>query len=112
MGRSAATLARLRGWPVAAALPDGARLFAVARPHSFALKGRAVCLRADPQHVALADVQPEDGQVVLCLHYQAGLRASPSRVQVERELDPYDPIPFVRLRVPGPLTRVTLTWER
>ena len=44
---------------------------------------------------------PEDGKVVLSLHYQAGMKALPARVQVEREIDPYDPIPLVRLKVPG-----------
>ena len=96
-----------------AALSDGGagRLFAVKRPLSFALKGQATWLGADCRQVALAEVVPRDGVVVLSLHYQAGMRASPSRVQVERELDPYDRIPFVRLRVPGPVTRVTLTWD-
>jgi hypothetical protein len=75
------------------------------------LKGQATLLRADHEQVALADVIPEEGTVVLSLHYQAGMKASPSRVSVERELDPIDPIPFVRLRLPHPMSRVTLTWE-
>jgi hypothetical protein len=86
-------------------------LFALRRPHSFALKGKANWLDADCEHVTLGDVVPEDGKVVLSLHYQAGMRALPGRVQVEREIDPYDPIPLVRLKVPAPVTRVTLTWE-
>jgi hypothetical protein len=86
-------------------------LLAVKRPYSFALKGQATLLRADHEQVALADVIPEEGTVVLSLHYQAGMKASPSRVSVERELDPIDPIPFVRLRLPHPMSRVTLTWE-
>jgi hypothetical protein len=83
-------------------------------PASYALKGsRARWLHADSAHIALADVEPnENGEAVLSLHYQAGMRVSPSRVQLERELDPYDPIPFVRLRLPGPVVRVTITWEK
>jgi hypothetical protein len=113
---SPAAVARFSGWKEAeqvATLSDegtGA-LFVVRRPHSFALKGRANWLEADCEHVTLGDVVPEDGKVVLSLHYQAGMRALPGRVQVEREIDPYDPIPLVRLRVPAPVTRVTLTWE-
>jgi hypothetical protein len=112
---SPAARARWRAWDGAELLPSasgvaGVEVFRL-KPRSFALKGQARLLHADSQRIALADVVPEDGQVVLSLHYQAGLRASPSRVQVEREPDPHDPIAFVRLRLPGPIARVTLTWE-
>jgi hypothetical protein len=46
---------------------------------------------------------------VLSLRYQAGLKALPARVQVEREIDSFDPIPLVRLKLPAPVTRVTPT---
>jgi hypothetical protein len=113
---SPAAVARFAAWAEArqvATLSDDSpgALFALSRPPSFALKGRATWLEADCDHVALGEVVPEDGKVVLSLHYQAGMRALPARVQVEREIDPYDPIPLVRLRVPAPATRVTLTWE-
>jgi hypothetical protein len=113
---SPAAVARFAAWDgarqVATLSDDGpGALFALDRPHSYALKGHADWLRADCQHVALGEVVPEDGRVVLSLHYQAGMRALPARVQVEREIDPYDPIPLVRLRVPASVTRVTLTWE-
>jgi hypothetical protein len=113
---SPAALARFSAWEEArqvATLSDGeaGALFALSRRPSFALKGRATWLAADCEHVGLGEVIPEDGQVVLSLHYQAGMKALPGRVQVEREIDPDDPIGFVRLRVPAPVTRVTLTWE-
>jgi hypothetical protein len=78
---------------------------------SFVLKGQARLLDADSRHIALADVIPEDGQIVVSMHYQAGLRVSPKKVQIEREPDPCDPIPFIRLRMPGPVSRLTLTWQ-
>lgn len=81
------------------------------RPRSFVLKGKASVLHADSQRISLADVEPEDGVVVLSFHYHPGLRASHARVQVEGEPDPFDLIPFIRLRVPGPVSRVSLTWE-
>ncbi|MCI0643126.1 MAG: hypothetical protein L0Y72_13930 [Gemmataceae bacterium] len=77
---------------------------------NYALKGKAQIVQADSQRIILADVVPEDGVVVLSLHYQNGLRALPSRVQVERERCGQDPIGFVRLRVAGPVARVTITW--
>jgi hypothetical protein len=78
---------------------------------SFILKGQARLLQADCRHLALADLIPDDGKVVLSMHYQAGWQVSPSRVQIDKEPDPYDPIPFIRLRLPGPVARLTLTWQ-
>jgi hypothetical protein len=98
-------------------------LFTVRRPRSFALAGSAQWLCADAQHIVLADVvpqsmrprtdgQPGPGQVVLSLHYQAGMRVAPSRVTLEPVEELHDAIPFVRLRVREPVARVTITWEK
>jgi len=86
-------------------------LFHVKQPASFILKGKARVSQIDSNRIALNDVEPEDGQVVLSLHYQDGWRVSPSYVQIEPEPDPYDPIPLMRLRVTSPVMRLTLTWE-
>lgn len=108
---------RFRAWsgaaPVTQLREDGQTgwLFALQRPRSFVLRGQARWVSADCRHIALSDVVPDEGKVVLSMHYQAGLRVSPGRVQVEKEPDAHDPIPFVRLRMSGPVTRVTLTWE-
>ena len=56
-------------------------------------------------------IPDKEGKVILCFHYQAGLQASPSRVTIEPYTDPFDPIPFIRLRVSEPVARVTLTWD-
>ena len=86
-------------------------LFLIKRARrDFALKGKAHILHADWHHITLADVVPENGVVVLSLHYQAGMIASPSRVQIEREPCSHDPIGFIRLKVAGPVVRLTLTW--
>jgi hypothetical protein len=55
---------------------------------------------------------PHDGEVVISLHYQAGMRASPGRVQVERAKTGAGQIDFVRLKLAVPAARVTLTLER
>jgi hypothetical protein len=87
------------------------RLFLVKHaPRDFTLKGKAQLTHADGHHITLADVVPENGVVVLSLHYQAGMQASPSRVQIEREPSGHDLIGFIRLRLAGPAARVTLTW--
>jgi hypothetical protein len=116
---SPAAVARFRNWSDATAIApvrDGGDgwLFRIGRPHGYVLRGEGEWLKADCRRVALGDVRPAaDGTVVLGLHYQAGLQVSPRSIQIERDLEanPADPIPFVRLRLPGPVTRVTLTWE-
>jgi hypothetical protein len=81
------------------------------QPASYFLKGQGRVLRADYRHIALADVVPEDGTVLLSMHYQPGMQVSPGRVQIEKEPDAQDPVPFIRLRVPGPVARLTLSWN-
>jgi hypothetical protein len=115
---SSAAVERFRAWPGARPLTPVADqgagyLFEVLRrPRSFAQKGQARLVHADCHHITLADVVPEDGRVVLSMHYQNGMRATPGRVQIEREQDALDPIPFIRLKIDGgPVARVTLTWE-
>jgi hypothetical protein len=115
VARSPAAIERFRHWDGTTdsiPLADGRQgcLFTL-RPRSFFLRGKGRLLSTDSRRITLADVVPEDGKVVLSFHYQASIQASPSRVLVERETDPYDPIPLIRLRVPGPVARVTLTWE-
>ncbi len=113
---SPAVLERFQQWagavPVTSLFDDvPGTLFLVRKAErNYALKGKARIVQADSQRIILADVVPEDGVVVLSLHYQNGLRALPSRVQVEREHSGRDPVDFVRLRVAGPVARVTITW--
>jgi hypothetical protein len=121
---SAAARSRFAAWPDAEPVrgtPELVRglpgaecpcLFRVRRRHSFALTGSARWLHADAQQVILGDVIPDKGEVVLSLHYQAGLRAAPRRVRVEPGLDKTDAIPFVRLVVEEPVARVTLLWDK
>jgi hypothetical protein len=122
------SLERFAHWPAAgsgiplAATESGSEaglLLPLSRRHSYALRGSARWIDADAQHIVLADVTPqraptEDGrgQVVLSLHYHAGMRVAPSRVRLARAEDSDDSIPFVRLLVAEPVTRVTITWDK
>jgi hypothetical protein len=87
-------------------------LLKVNRPASFALKGKAQLVEADHRYLTLKYVEPENGVVVLSLHYQAGMRATPARVQLEREASGEDFIGFVRLRLAERADCVTITWEK
>jgi hypothetical protein len=114
--RSPQSIARFHQWPaaewIAGSTGDSPWSLFRLPGGSFAIEGQARLIEADCQHIALVDLIPEDGKVVLSLHYQAGMRVSPSRVQIEKEADVSDPIPFVRLRMQGPVARVTLTWQQ
>jgi hypothetical protein len=109
--------ARLRSLPEArevAEVHDGGKgvLFALARNPNYFLRGQGQVVQIDWQRVALAGVTPDaDGYVVLSLHHLSGWRIAPSYVQMEREPDASDPVALIRLRLPGPVARLTLTWE-
>lgn len=111
------SVARFQAWKMAEALTEvvegvqPGKLFQLRRPRSFVLKGQARWLSADGRHISLGDVVPDGDEVILSLHYQAGLTVLPSRVRIEPLPDIDDPIPLVRLRLPGPVTRITLTWQ-
>jgi hypothetical protein len=115
--RTSVSAARFRAWggavETATFADDGpVTLFTIANaPRSFALKGRATVVQMDSRTITLADVVPQDGEVVLSLHYQRGLRAVPERVQLDGEPDADDLIPFLRLRVERPVARVTISWQ-
>jgi hypothetical protein len=109
---------RFDAWPLAeraSVLPDEPEgmFFRIKRPASFVLVGSARWLRADSDCVALGDVTPQHGQVLLSLHFQEGMRVSPSRVRLERAESLSDHIDFVRLLIPDEhVARVTITWDK
>jgi hypothetical protein len=108
------TTKRLDRWPLAEFCTTAGprRLYQLQRPLSFVLKGSANEVKADRVGITLSDVIPEQGEVVLSFHYHEGLRARPSWVRIEREPDPYDPVPLIRLQMSAPAARVTLSWNR
>jgi hypothetical protein len=115
---SPAVIERFESWPDAVKLArvvdgDAGWLFEIKRTPNFALKGEAELVEANGQYIVLANVTPnKDGEVVISMHYQAGMRASPGRVQVDRAKTGDDPIDFVRLRLAVPAARVTISWDR
>ena len=95
-------------------LRDGAagKLFTLRRKPAFALHGSAHWQSADANRIILTDVKPQEGVVLLSLHYQAGLRVAPGRIKIWPAPDPRDPIPFVRLTLDEPAPVVTITWDK
>lgn len=117
VGWSSAVRLRLEQWHKAwltADLRDGefaGTVYAVKVRPSFVLRGKARILQADWRRIALADVVPDAGRVILSFHHHPTMRVWPSHLQLERDNDPHDPVPLVCLRVPRPTARVTITWE-
>lgn len=87
-------------------------LIELARDRTFVLSGTATIERLDRHRIVLTDLKPDaEGFVSLSLHYQRDLRAAPiAQVFPARDLN--DPIPFLKLYLPGTVSRVTLTWEQ
>ena len=81
------------------------------RPRTFVLSGRATVAQMDRRCIVLTDVVPdESGWVRLSLHHQRELRIAPLNVTPAPDSDPGDPIPFLKLQLPGPVSRVTISW--
>jgi hypothetical protein len=113
---SPAAVRRFARYPAARAiarLPDGSPgvLYVVDRTRSLVLKGKAEVVELDRRRVVLRSVEPEDGVVVLSLHWQGGWRATPGSAHPERDPDPFDPVPLLRLRLNGPVACLTLVWD-
>ena len=86
-------------------------LLGLGRSHSFITHGTGTLERADRRKLVLTDVRPDaNGTVSLSFHDVPGLRVHPPTVRLETELDPFDSTPTIRLRLAGPVTRVTITW--
>ena len=122
--RSAGAAERWGRFPVAkpvARLKEGGQpvvVYVLDRPRSFVLSGSAKWEEASVKRVALSDVVPDArGVVELSLHYQEGMPVYPSYVtRNDRDdtlQDPTgrDPIDHVRLRLPGPVPRITIVFE-
>ena len=114
---SPAAIQRFSDWPAAtkrAQLTDDGTgwLFEIERTPNFALKGQAELLEANGRYIMLQNVVPYHGEVIISLHYHAGMRASLPRVQIQRADSGDDLIGFVRLKLAAEAKRLTLSWER
>ena len=120
MARSPSAIERWAKYPAAKVIAKLSErglpvvVYVLERRKSFILAGSATWESADASCVVLTNVVPSaESEVQLSLHMQEGLRVSPSYVQIEPLRDPTgrDPTDHVRLRMPGPVPRITLTWE-
>ncbi len=117
-GRTAERWSRYARAKVVERLTEGGKpvvLFALERRRSFVLSGTAKWESADARRVVLTDVHPDqNGFVDLSLHSFEGLRVYPGYVLLTESkptTDFRDPIDHIRLKIPGPVPRITLVWE-
>jgi hypothetical protein len=103
----------LKAFPGAGAAPlaNGSTLVTLPTPGGFVLQGSARVVECDDRHLTLTDLEPEGGVVVLSFHHHPRIQPSATGVTVERDLQIDDPVPFLRLRLAGPLARLTLYWN-
>ena len=111
--RSHAVVSRFKAWSdaelIAGPENTGGNWIFRLQPHSFILQGQGRVVHADSRSIILADLAP--GKVVLSMHYQTGMQVLPAQVQLEKDPDPSDPIPFIRLNVREPVSRVVIYWH-
>jgi hypothetical protein len=101
---------QMKGAKVVAPLPMGGMLIRLDRPFSYCKQGSAQLTFAEPRRLSLHDLQPENGQIVLSLHHHATMRTSNNKVQIETWQQAYDGIPMLKLKLPGPMERLTIEW--
>jgi hypothetical protein len=109
-----ASIQRFNQFPLAKRfkdLPEQRVLFMIDRVPNLFLKGSGRIESLDWQRIALADVVPDEGEIILSLHYQSGWRIAPSYVQVDKQIEPPDRVGLFKLRLPAPISRLTLVWE-
>ena len=91
---------------------DTVVLFRLDRTPSYFLRGGGTVERADCTKIVLTDVTPDDqGEVVLSFHHQPGLRLAPLFLRCEQDKDAEDPVPMLKLKLTGPISRIVLAWE-
>ncbi|MFO0813352.1 MAG: hypothetical protein U0796_09045 [Gemmatales bacterium] len=101
---------QLQGARVVASLPLGGVLIRLDRPFTYCKQGQAELAFVEPRRLTLHNLVPDNGQVVLSLHYHATMRTSNNKVSLETWQQAYDGIPMLKLRLSGPMERLTIEW--
>jgi hypothetical protein len=89
--------------------PDEAEytIFRVVRKPNYFAKGRGRVVRADYNRIELADLEPEQGELVLRYHWQDQFTADPP-ARLRRSEEPGDPVGFIRILIAEPMDRLTV----
>lgn len=86
----------------------GGGWFVLARSAQYFLRGIGKVEHAGVDEIVLTDVTPELGEVIISFRWHPGWETVPSRVSIEPEMDAYDALPLIRLRMEMPVSRLIL----
>lgn len=95
---------------VVAELPSGGKLIRLPRQFNYCKQGQAVLNFTAPRRMTLTDLVPENGQVVLSLHHHATMHTVNNKAKLDTWQHAYDGIPMLRIRLNGPMERLTIEW--
>jgi hypothetical protein len=111
---TAAAKGRIAKWSAAEStslLPNGDALFAIRREPTYFLVGQGKVARCDMHALTLTDIEPVNGQIILSFHCPPHIWAASQWARVDKKPQAHDAIPFLRLRLAEPMTRLTLYWN-
>lgn len=95
---------------VVAELPNGGRLFRLNRPFTYCKQGQAQWSFTAPRRLTLTNLVPENGHVVLSLHCHTTMRSMNNKAILEKWQQAFDSVPMLKIRLPGPMERLTIEW--
>ncbi len=95
---------------VVAELPQGGKLIRLPRRFSYCKQGHATLNFTGQRRLILTNLVPQDGQVVLSLHYHATMHTVNNKARLDTWQHAFDGIPMLRLRISGPMERLTIEW--
>jgi hypothetical protein len=95
---------------VVADLPLSGKLIKIKRVYNFCKQGEARWHLSSRRQLTLTNLVPEGGQVVISLHHHQGMRSLNSKAQIETWQQAFDGIPMIKIKIPGPMERLTIEW--
>jgi len=95
---------------VVAELPQGGKLIRLPRRFSYCKQGQATLNFTGQRRLTLTNLVPQNGQIVLCLHYHATMHTVNNKARLDTWQHAFDGIPMLRLRIHGPMERLTIEW--
>lgn len=95
---------------VVADLPQGGKLIRLPRPFNYCKQGQATIHFTGQRRMTLTNLIPQDGQIILSMHYHATMFTVNHRVKLATWQQAYDGIPMLRIRTASPMERLTIEW--